>query len=101
MIGMSKSLGLQSFDSGRGQFLDVPGPGMGASREVSDETARAIDQEVGSLLDERYAQARQIVRDHREALELIAKELLQHEVLDGSRFRELIHGHPSRSQPAT
>ena len=54
-----------------------------------DETARAIDQEVGSLLEERYAQARQIVRDHREALELVAKELLQHEVLDGSRFRHL------------
>ena len=43
-----------AFDSGRGQFLDVPG-GMSGIREVSDETARAIDQEVRGLLDERYA----------------------------------------------
>lgn len=85
---MSKALGLQSFDSGRGQFLDVPGTG---SREVSDETARTIDQEVGGLLEERYAQARQMVREHRGALEIVAKELLQHEVLEGSRFRELLH----------
>jgi cell division protease FtsH len=92
-FGMSKSLGLQSFDSGRGQFLDVPGQGLAGSREVSDETARAIDQEVGSLLEERYQQARQIVREHREALEQVAKELLQHEVLDGSRFREVVQGH--------
>lgn len=87
-FGMSKALGLQSFDSGRGQFLDVPG--MGA-REVSDETARTIDQEVGALLEERYTHARQMIREHRGALEIVAKELLQHEVLEGSRFRELLH----------
>ena len=66
-LGMSKTLGLQAFDSGRGQFLDVPG-GMGGIREVSDETARAIDQEVRGLLDERYAHARQLIREHRAAI---------------------------------
>ena len=88
---MSQSLGLQAFDSGRGQFLDVQGF---ANREVSDETAWAVDQEVRALLDTQYERARQLVRSHRPAIEQAAKELLEHEVLDGDRFREILQNEP-------
>ena len=97
-LGMSKTLGLQAFDSGRGQFLDVAS-GLGGIREVSDETARAIDQEVRGLLDERYAHARLLVREHREALQLAAQELLKEEILDGQRFRALIEATPPAAAP--
>ena len=90
-FGMSQSLGLQAFDSGRGQFLDVQGF---ANREVSDETAWAVDQEVRALLDTQYERARQLVRSHRPAIEQAAKELLEHEVLDGDRFREILQNEP-------
>lgn len=90
-FGMSQSLGLQAFDSGRSQFLDVQGF---ANREVSDETAWAVDQEVRALLDTQYERARQLVRSHRPAIEQAARELLEHEVLDGDRFREILQNEP-------
>ena len=86
-LGMSEALGLQAFDSGRGQFLDVGG---GGPRDVSDETARAIDQEVRALLEERYVIAKKLIADHRAVMELAVQELLREEVLDGARFRALV-----------
>jgi cell division protease FtsH len=88
-LGMGKTLGLQAFESGRGQFLDVPGL---AQREVSDQTARAIDQEVGEQLDTLYRRARELVRGHKPAIEKAVSELLEQEVLDGQRFREILSG---------
>ncbi|HNO69265.1 MAG TPA: cell division protein FtsH, partial [Pseudomonadota bacterium] len=88
-FGMSQALGLQAFDSGRGQFLDVSGY---ANREVSDETAGAVDQEVRAVLDAQYDRVRQLVRTHRASVEQAVKELQEHEVLDGDRFREIVLG---------
>jgi cell division protease FtsH len=88
-LGMSKALGLQAFDGGRGQFLDVPGM---AQREVSDETARVIDQEAGTILNDMYGRARELIRAHKAGIEQAVKELLEHEVLDGQRFREIVRG---------
>jgi cell division protease FtsH len=99
-LGMSRTLGLQAFDSGRGQFLDVAS-GLGGIREVSDETARAIDQEVRGVLDERYAEARRLVREHRDAMQIAAQELLKEEILDGQRFRALIEAKPAAAPPTT
>jgi len=95
-LGMSKSLGLQAFDSGRGQFLDVPGA---APREISDETARAVDQEIGELLAQLYSRARSLINANKAVIEQAAQELLQHEVLDGQRFRELLQL-PTTASPA-
>ena len=86
-FGMSHALGLQAFDSGRGQFLEVPGF---SSREVSDETARAVDQEVRAVLDAQYARAKQLVATHRAAIEQAVQQLQEHEFLDGDRFREIV-----------
>ena len=95
-LGMSNALGLQSFDSGRGMFLDVGGP---RTHDYSEETARQVDAEVRKLLDELYAQARAAIRDHRQALLRAVDELLTQEVMDGDRFRELL-GIPSRTADA-
>jgi cell division protease FtsH len=91
-FGMSRSLGLQAFDSGRGQFLD--GIVAGRGHEYSEESARAIDQEVKAILDELYGKARGLVREHREALLKAVDELLQQEVMEGRRFREIISPPP-------
>ncbi len=88
-LGMSKTLGLQAFPSSRGQFLDVQGL---SQSEISDETTRAIDEEAGAILGEMYTRARGLVRTYKPGLELAVQELLQHEVLDGQRFREIVRG---------
>ncbi len=93
-LGMSTALGLSSFDSGRGMFLDV---GMGPrSHDYSEETARQVDAEVRRVLDEHYKKARALIREHREAILRAVDELLTTEVMDGARFRDII----APSQPA-
>ena len=59
-------------------------------RDCSEQTAREIDEEVKKLLDDAYAQAESILRDHRGDLDLIAGELLKKETLDAASFKKLI-----------
>ena len=60
------------------------------SHTVSEETSRRIDAEVKSLVDESYARARQIIVDHRVALDKIADALLVHETIDGVHVKEIV-----------
>jgi cell division protease FtsH len=60
------------------------------SHTVSEETSRRIDAEVKSLVDESYARARQIIVDHRVALDKIADALLAHETIDGVHVKEIV-----------
>ena len=83
----SQALGLPSYDSGHGAFLDVGGM---RSHEYSEETARQVDAEVRQLLAELYDKARQLVRDHREPLLQAVEELLKSEVMEGGRFRDIV-----------
>ena len=58
-----------------------------------DATAEQIDTEVRKLVDDAYARAKNILLEHRNKLEVIAKALLEFETLDGVQIREVIeHG---------
>jgi cell division protease FtsH len=59
-------------------------------RDCSERTARDIDEEVKGLLDGAYAGAKQILSEHRDLLELVARELLQRETLDATAFNALL-----------
>ncbi|WP_386071398.1 ATP-dependent zinc metalloprotease FtsH [Tahibacter sp. UC22_41] len=48
-------------------------------KNVSDETARKIDEVVRSILDKAYVHATQILSDNRDKLDVMAKALLQYE----------------------
>jgi cell division protease FtsH len=58
--------------------------------DCSEQTAREIDQEVKKLLDQAYAEAKAILREHRRQLDLVAGELLERETLDGKSFKRLL-----------
>ena len=88
-FGMSQALGLQAFDSGRGQFLDVSGY---ANREVSDETARAVDRKSGPYSTPNTIASVSLFVPIGPASNKRSKELQEHEVLDGERFREIVLG---------
>jgi cell division protease FtsH len=60
------------------------------SHTVSEETARRIDAEVKVLVDESYTRARQIIVEHRTALDKIADALLAHETIDGVHVKEIV-----------
>jgi len=83
-------LALNFGDNDRQPFLGysmATGP-----RSYSEETASIIDEEVKRIVEESYHEVLKLVGNHRPQLEGLANELLNNEVVDGSRVREIILG---------
>ncbi len=96
--GMSERLGAVNFDSGRrSRFLDVPqGPERGPH---SEETAKAIDEEVKMIITEGHNDARRILLDRRDILETVTRRLLEKEVMEGDELRAIVgEAHPVDSR---
>jgi cell division protease FtsH len=89
--GMSERLGAINFDLGRrNRFLDVP---QGNERGPhSEETARTIDEEVKMIVTEAHNDARRILLDKREVLEIVTRRLLEKEVMEGDELRAILDG---------
>ena len=93
LYGMGKSVGLLHCGQPQNPFLPLPEDGS-IQRDCSEQTARAIEEEARAILDSAYADSKQILDQHRTQLDLVARELLQHETLDAQTFKELI-GQPA------
>ncbi|MCG3162446.1 MAG: ATP-dependent zinc metalloprotease FtsH [Acidobacteria bacterium] len=63
-------------------------------QDYSEDTAIKIDQEVKRIVMEQYERARQIILEHRDALDRMAQELLARETLDSVQMRRIIAGLP-------
>lgn len=88
--GMSDKLGLLAYGSPeREVFL---GHSVTQNKNISDDTARQVDEEVRRISDAALARARQLLTDHRDQLEDIAQALLEYETLTGDEMRGLIKG---------
>ncbi|MBD0337655.1 MAG: ATP-dependent zinc metalloprotease FtsH, partial [Cyanobacteria bacterium Co-bin13] len=84
--GMSKVLGPLAYDRGqRNAFLDNGMPN--SRRPVSEQTAKAIDEEVKGLVEEGHQRALTILENNRELLETLAQQLLETEVIEGESLR--------------
>jgi cell division protease FtsH len=89
--GMSPAIGLVSCaQPAQGVYAGVSGS---VTRDCSEATAQVVDVEVRRLLDDAQREAREILVRERLQLELLARELLTHETLDGQRFAELVAAH--------
>ncbi len=89
IFGMSDSAGLAHWGSQPNQLVPWMGDGS-LSRDCSEATARMIDEEVRKILDDAHGEAKRILQEHRDQLDLVAKELLQRETMDAQTFKELI-----------
>ncbi len=85
--GMSDAVGPMAWDSHNQVFL---GDEMLAARDYSDETARVIDKEVQRILVEQEKRCRDLLTEHRHALDLVARALLEHETIDGAEVTRLL-----------
>ncbi|PAF53399.1 cell division protein FtsH [Helicobacter sp. 13S00482-2] len=85
--GMTDVSGLMVLEKRRNNFL---GAGAGNVREFSEKTAENMDEFIKKTLSDRYAQVKKLLEDYREAIEKMAQELLEKEVIDGDRVREII-----------
>lgn len=86
--GMSPVLGPQSFNS-REELLFL-GREVARNQEVSEETARMIDKEVGRFISECYGRAEHILQENRDKLDTVAKLLIERETLDGRDVAEIL-----------
>ncbi|MBD2106101.1 ATP-dependent zinc metalloprotease FtsH4 [Nodosilinea sp. FACHB-13] len=85
--GMSQVLGPLAYDRAqRNAFLDGGTPN--ARRPISEETAKAIDEEVKAIVEEGHQRALDILKQNRELLETLAQQLLEDEVIEGPPLRE-------------
>jgi cell division protease FtsH len=77
--GMSAKLGAVRYGQEQGDpFL---GRSMGVQSDYSHEVAREIDEEVRNLIEAAHTEAWSILNEYRDALDVLAAELLEHETL--------------------
>ena len=63
-------------------------------KPYSDETAKMIDEQVRRMIDKEYLRAQKLLTDRREELEILARQLLETEVLLKSDVERLIGPRP-------
>jgi cell division protease FtsH len=63
-------------------------------REISERTADLVDSELTRILGDAFERARQILIEHREALDRLATALLERETLDGEEVALVVAGKP-------
>jgi cell division protease FtsH len=88
--GMSEEIGPLSF--GKREEHIFLGREIAQAREISEETARKIDEEIKILVMRNYQRANKVIQDNMEKVELIARTLLEREVLDGKEIDALLAG---------
>ncbi|MBD2576852.1 ATP-dependent zinc metalloprotease FtsH2 [Oscillatoria sp. FACHB-1406] len=86
-FGMS-DLGPISLEDQAGEvFL---GNSLVSRSEYSEKIATKIDDRVRSIAEEGHQIARQIIRDHRAAVDRLVDLLIEKETLDGDEFRQIL-----------
>jgi cell division protease FtsH len=80
--GMSERLGPVTLAPREDPFLGSPMAGFSGSKPYSEVTAEVIDAEVERILQECYVDGVRLIREHRDALDQLARALLERETLD-------------------
>jgi cell division protease FtsH len=88
--GMSDALGpLQYADPDEEVFL---GYSVNRSRQMSNETAQAIDAEIRKVVEDGYTRAKTVLTENADQLELLARALLEYETLSGDEIKKVLAG---------
>jgi cell division protease FtsH len=93
--GLSEKLGPLMYAEEEGEvFLGRGGGGQAAS--FSGETAKLIDSEVRSIIDQCYGTAKQILTDNRDKLDAMADALMKYETIDAEQIDDIMAGRAPR-----
>ncbi|MEM9690255.1 MAG: ATP-dependent zinc metalloprotease FtsH [Pseudomonadota bacterium] len=88
--GLSERLGPLTYSEDEGEvFL---GRSVTQQKQVSDDTAHAIDEEVRKIIDTNYEKAQQILTDNIDKLHVMAKALVKYETIDQTQIKEIMEG---------
>jgi cell division protease FtsH len=92
--GLSDRLGPLTYSEDDGEvFL---GRSVTRHKNVSDETAHVIDEEIRSVVDRNYRRSDQLLRDHLDKLHNMADALIKYETIDSDQIDDIMAGKPPR-----
>ncbi len=91
LYGMNERVGNISFNDQKGDY--------NFKKPYSDETSTMIDEEVRKIIAEAYERTKILLTEKKGDLEVIAKELLEKEILFKSDLERLIGVRPSEMKP--
>jgi len=88
--GLSERLGPLTYSEDEGEvFL---GHSVTQHKQVSDDTAHAIDEEVRRIIDSGYELAKTILDEQIDKLHTMAKALIKYETVDGTQIKDIMDG---------
>jgi cell division protease FtsH len=92
--GLSDRLGPLTYSEDDGEvFL---GRSVTQHKQVSDDTAHAIDEEVRRIIDTNYARAKKLLEENIEKLHAMAKALIKYETIDEKQIKDIMAGREPR-----
>ncbi len=92
--GLSEKLGpLMYSEEEEEVFL---GRSVTQHKNVSDDTAHAIDEEIRFVIDRNYERARKILGENLEKLHVMAKALIKYETIDSDQIDDIMAGRNPR-----
>lgn len=95
--GLSEKVGKINY----AQENDYQSNGKTISSDISQETAKLIDEEIKKLVDNAYETALKILKEKRKDLEILAEALLEYETLTGDEIKELLKGNKPKKYDNT
>ncbi|HRD67224.1 MAG TPA: ATP-dependent zinc metalloprotease FtsH [Candidatus Competibacter sp.] len=95
--GLSERLGPLTYSEDDGEvFL---GRSVTRHKNVSDETAHVIDEEIRSIINRNYLRSEQLLRENLDKLHAMADALIKYETIDSDQIDDIMAGRPPR-EPA-
>jgi len=92
--GLSEKMGPLLYADDEGEvFL---GRSVTQHKHMSDETARAIDQEIKNFIDRNYERAKRILEENIDILHAMKDALMKYETLDADQIDDLMNRRPVR-----
>jgi cell division protease FtsH len=94
--GMSSRMGPMAFS-----HKEEPtffGRNLGEQRDYSEQTAREVDEEVRTIIQQAFDRAYNVLLPNKTRLIMISERLIQEETLEGPVFEALFNQHPNQDQ---
>ena len=89
--GMSDKMGAMAYEAGQGRTLF--GGGLEGNEQQSQEVQAQIDAEVKKIISGAHKKAEDVIKKHRDALNAIAKVLVEVETIERDDFEKILIAH--------
>ncbi len=94
--GMSDEMGAVSYEQEEGPIFLAKD--ISRHKDYSEETSKQIDRSIKAILDRGFEKALSLLREHRDQLNILAKELVERETLSDDDIRALLSLPPATSR---